>query len=125
MAFTEDLSVFFQVADFGVTATWTPSSTGVDQAINGIFDAQSTELPSSSPDVLTSAPRFLCAEADVSDMAENDDVLVNDTSFLVSYVDPDGTGVANVFLKKANGLFLAEGLSFEIGLETGGSVAQE
>jgi hypothetical protein len=44
MAFSEDVAAFFSVADFALTATWTPSAGGPQQTAQVILDAPDEEI---------------------------------------------------------------------------------
>lgn len=124
MAFTEDFSAFFRTADFAVTAAWTPASTGIAVSVTGIFDDANADLGmGGKPELTSSSPRFECAEADVSGIVEDDDVVVNDLSYMVAWLDADGTGVVVVHLKLAPTWLWEDGS--EIELADGSSLVME
>jgi hypothetical protein len=92
MPFAEDLAPFFNVAEFASAATLN----GV--AVNGIFDRGYLEPIGN--DVQSYAPTFLCAAADVPNVAHGQSLVVDGDTYKVCGVEPDGTGVVLLRLER-------------------------
>ena len=90
MAFTEDFSEFTDTDDFGVTAT----VGGVD--VDGILDKEYVEVAGAQG----YAPVFVCAEADVSSVAEGASYAIGTTTYYQVRQEPDGTGMTTVILRE-------------------------
>lgn len=95
MAFTEDLTPFFDTDDFAVAATYNGSTT-----VNGIFDNGFASV-GAGPGVEGSLPSFTCRAADVSSAAHGDTLVISGTTYSVVGVHPDGTGVMVLALSEA------------------------
>ncbi len=86
MAFVEDTRPYF--ADFGATAT----KSGV--AVAGIFDsayAQSFDM------IAGSGPVFTCASS--AGITRGNTLVINGTSYTVTIIEPDGTGMSRCRLE--------------------------
>lgn len=122
MAFTEDLTLFFKTADFGVAATFNGSTT-----VNGIFDNEYAPAFDDEEGVQTSLPRFTCATSDVAD-AVGKTLQVSSTQYTIVEEQPDGTGVTVLVLAHptavAGGSLLLEG-GGALQLEGGGNLLLE
>tara|TARA_B100000989_G_C19452738_1_gene432539 strand:+ start:591 stop:902 length:312 start_codon:yes stop_codon:yes gene_type:complete len=101
MAFTEDLTPFFNTDDFAVEATITPSQ-GEAFTVKGIFD---NGYESRSRDVVDIASRdtmFTCpSSAAVDALVKGNSVAIGGANYKVLMVKPDGTGVTAITLEKA------------------------
>lgn len=95
MAFTEDLTPFFDTDDFAVAATYNVSTT-----VNGIFD-NGFSAAGADPGVEGSLPSFTCRSADVPSAAHGDTLVISSVSYTVVGVHPDGTGVVVLALSEA------------------------
>lgn len=96
MAFTEDLSEFFDTTyGFAVTATYNGST-----SVNGIFDAEYFEPDAGFAGVQSSQPVFLCRTADVSSATHGQVLVVNSATYHIAGVEPDGTGLTLLKLEK-------------------------
>ena len=91
MAFVEDAAPFF--ADFGTNATWESAS------IRGLLD---TPYAEAFGIMAGSAPRFICASADMPGVKTGDPITVAGQAFFVSSVEPDGRGLLSISLEKAD-----------------------
>lgn len=90
MPFTEDLSVFFQTAEFADAATLDGT------AVNGIFRHGYLEVIS----MAAHDASFQCAESAATAAATQTSVLVvRGVSYRVRVVQPDGTGVCTLLLE--------------------------
>jgi hypothetical protein len=96
----DDRAIFFNVDDFGVAATYTPSG-GSAVTVNGIFDHEYFAADAGgSVAVAIEQPRFLCRTADVSSADEGDALTVNATNYTIKVVEDDGTGITNLVLEE-------------------------
>jgi hypothetical protein len=97
MAFEEDLSLFLSADEFGVVATATTRfSEAVQFAV--IFDngygAQFGGLADATQ------PSALARSADVADLVQGCPVCVAGVDWVVTDLQPDGTGMTTVLLRK-------------------------
>lgn len=90
MAFVEDLTSFF--TDFGVPAT-TPSGT-----ITVIFDAAFTAVLLDSTDSV--GPSVVARSSDVSGLVYGSVLGIAGSSYSVTAIQPDGTGITTLQLRK-------------------------
>ena len=90
MAFTEDLTAFFDTDGFAVTAT-----VG-DGSVSGIFDHEFVEAQGVAGEV----PVFLCAASDVSAVAVGAALTVNGQAYAVRVRQADGTGLMRLVLEE-------------------------
>lgn len=94
MAFAEDLTVFFDTDEFAVLAT--PSGGGAAFAV--IFDKEYL----AQIGVSTTGPAALARASDVSSLTPRTSTLtIEGTTYTVTDVQPDGTGLALVPLQAA------------------------
>ena len=93
MAFTEDLTTFFDTDDFADQATITPDG-GDPFTVNGIFDEGYQENSRGLVDVSSKDTKLRCASSSSVDALEHgDQVVINSQTYTVLQVKPDGTGV--------------------------------
>ena len=90
MAFTEDLSVFFDTDEFADSVTYN----GV--AIAGIFDNAYFE----GQGIQSAQPVFTCPTASVPDAKHGDVLIRAGITYKVVGVEPDGTGITLLRLEK-------------------------
>lgn len=95
MAFTEDLTVFFNDAEFSDEITRPDGS-----KFKAIFDETYFDPESGETVLDTTKPRLTCRESDVSGLARKSVVTRKSVRFSVVKVEPDGTGTAMVQLSK-------------------------
>ena len=86
MAFVEDRAPFF--VDFGATAT----KSGV--AVAGIFDSAYT---AAFDMIAGSGPVFTCASS--AGITRGNTLVINGTSYTVTIIEPDGTGMSRCRLE--------------------------
>lgn len=98
MAFAEDFAPFIDVDDFATEAEWTSLVVGTRTTVYGIFD----NGYGAAFDGLVGAqqPTFLCAEADVAQAAQDDPLAIGGVEYTVTNVEPDGTGMVTLRLRK-------------------------
>ena len=100
--FTEDLTAFFQTADFATTATWTPAAGGGPYTLNVIFD--NANFDSAIGDAGATGLKPMCMAADTAlaqgaGMKRNDALLINGVTYKVANIEADGTGVTALMLR--------------------------
>jgi hypothetical protein len=88
---TEDLSLFFNTADFAVTAIYNGST-----SVNGIMGRASVAVN----EVESTAPSFTCAAVDVPNAKHGDTVVLNEINYKVVGVLVDGTGILTLVLEE-------------------------
>jgi hypothetical protein len=101
--FTEDLSVFFSTAEFAVDAVWTPAAGGGPFTIPVIFDNAYREFAMGEADQAGREPECLARDdqlAQGSGMKRGDVVVINSVTYKVGTIEPDGTGVSRIVLRK-------------------------
>jgi hypothetical protein len=88
------------LADFGVTATYTPVG-GQASSVVGIFDNayEAVDAGGNVPIALTQ-PHFTCRTADVPNAADGDALVVSGVSYIIRVVMQDGTGISDLLLEK-------------------------
>lgn len=91
MAFSEDLTLFFDTDDFGSEATWNATT------VDGIFGHAYVEIEG----LASERPLFLCVESDVSSIDYGDAFVTNSTNYTVADIQPDGTGLVLLVLQEA------------------------
>lgn len=102
MPFTEDLTAFFQTADFAYAAIWTPAAGGGPYTVNVIFDNENFDSLIGSAGATGLQPRCIAADdalAQGSGIKRNDALVINGTTYKVADVQPDGTGITTLVLR--------------------------
>lgn len=94
MAFTEDLTQFVDTDDFGVAALYNGATT-----INGIFDNQFLGVPGEAQ-IASLQPMFQCRTVDVSSATAGQSLVVSGTTYYITGIHPDGTGMTVLMLRK-------------------------
>ncbi len=98
MAFTEDLSVFFDQADFAVEAVFSRGGNEVACA-SVIFDIPTEYVGFEQVNVAADAPYCLARTSDVSGVKRADSVVIEDVTYKVALIKHDGTGVTRIDLE--------------------------
>ena len=96
MAFAEDLSVFFNSAEFAVTGTLD----GV--AVTGIFDAAYEVATAGYPGLGTCQPSFQLPTASVPSSPVGKVFIQGAVTYAVAEHHPDGTGVSMLLLERTS-----------------------
>ncbi len=91
--FAEDLTQFFRTDDFAIAATWSVGPA----TVKGIFDAAYLRALGM---VDATGPVFVCAAADMPGVDQGQTLTIAGTVYLITGVEPDGTGVLTVQLRK-------------------------
>lgn len=89
------------LADFGITATVTPSG-GSASDITVIFDNEYIDVDIGEAGVQSTQPKFICKTTDVSSLTEGDTAVINSTTYYIQIIQQDGTGFSEVFLRVAS-----------------------
>ncbi len=92
MAFSEDLTAFFDTDGFAVSATVGGGT------VVGIFDHAYVEAQGVAGEV----PVFLCASSSVSSVAVGDALTVNGQAYAVRAKQADGTGLTRLILEETS-----------------------
>lgn len=88
------------LADFGVSATFTPAG-GTGAAVTGIVDNDYEAVDAGgSVSFAVTRPRFVCRTADISGAAEGDALAIDGVTYTIRVVMPDGTGMTELMLEK-------------------------
>lgn len=100
MAFTEDLTSFFETDDHAVSASYIrgiyPSTaTARATTVAGIFENEYVETQFIQGD----RPTFTCAASDVENIAQGDWLIISGGTYKVAEYRPDGTGVIMLILE--------------------------
>lgn len=91
----EDLTAFFDTADFAVTATYNGAT-----PVNGILDTAYVEAPAGIGGIQSSQPVFLCRTADVPSAAHGQTLVVGAVTYKLVGVEPDGSGTTILRLER-------------------------
>lgn len=95
MAFTEDFGAFFDSAQgFAVSAIYNGES-----EIDVIFDKAWFQDTPGTAGIASTQPMAMAIEADVPDAAPSDTLVIDDTTYTVTEVHPDGTGLVMLLLR--------------------------
>lgn len=87
------------LADFGVTASFTPSG-GAASDITVIFDNEYLDVDiGGAVAFATRQPKVLCRDGEISGIAEGDQMVISGATYIVRVVMPDGTGMTEVLLE--------------------------
>jgi hypothetical protein len=83
---------------FGQEALWSPA-TGASKTIRGIFEnAFLGVVGLGEAGVASSTPTFLCKSTDVVDAHRGDTLYLNETTYYIQEVRPDGDGFTLLIL---------------------------
>ena len=96
MAFTEDLTIFFDTDDHAIAGSYTATGASAT-TVNGILHDAYVEVGGMESVRLV----FECATSDVSGAKQDDALTAESNDYLVAEVQPDGTGVTVLILKNA------------------------
>lgn len=99
MAFTEDLSPFFELSDFAVEATIKNGSTTVRTA-KVIFDSIAGPLDVLAAEVQAGSPKARIKTDDLAGVVLNTHtIVINSVTYRIVGREDDGTGVSTILLK--------------------------
>ena len=98
MAFTEDLTPFFDTDDFAVEAVFTRASATI-ATCNVIYDVPTEYRTMDTVSLAEDAPFLMCRTADIADVEAQDSVTIDGTAYTVAQIKDDGTGVTRIDLE--------------------------
>lgn len=87
------------LADFGVSATYTPAG-GSASSITVIFDRDYQAVDGGSIQFATTEPMAMCRTSDVSGAAQGDALVVSGVDYTIQVVMDDGTGMTTLALSE-------------------------
>ena len=97
-----DRQIFLDSNEWGSAATYTPMGGGVASPIQGLFDAAYTDINLGlEVGVASTGPRILVATSNlINGGRQGDQFVIAGVNYSASSLEPDGTGMTNVKLKK-------------------------
>jgi hypothetical protein len=98
VAFTEDLTQFFDQRDFAVEAVIKDGSAAV-RSINVIFDDPRGQVVVFGADIEDALPSALCRTADLEDVEHGFTMTIAGTVYRIVGNQSDGTGTSTVQLR--------------------------
>jgi len=96
MAFSEDLTVFFNSDTPGYAQATFASLNG--KTVDGLFDRPYGEAGGGF--TAGYVPTFICSESDITGLEFNDDATINGIDYQVDNIEPDGTGIVTLMLRR-------------------------
>lgn len=98
MAFSEDLTIFFDNSNgFSVDFVYTPT-VGSPATIKGIFDNANYEAEGGEIKIQGTQPQIVCRSSDVPLPAYGEAVTIGSNSYTIVGIHPDGTGITTLIL---------------------------
>lgn len=91
--------IFMDTDEFADEAVWVDSGDD-SHTINGIFDDESQQINPATGIIETTAPQFQVASSGISGIARNETLTVNETTYYIIGIQPDGTGMTILLLSK-------------------------
>lgn len=98
MAFTEDLSQFFETDDFAVEAVITLPDSSL-RTVKTIFNTPSQSVEIYDTNIESDAPNLTVKTADLTGVKTRNSINVGGTDYLIEHISHDGTGVSTLFIK--------------------------
>ena len=96
----DDLSLFFELDDFGTEAVYTQTNKRPIK-VNGIFDNPHASITATDMmDVTMPKPSFVCRTVDIPTAAEGDTIKINNVTYTVRVVATDGLGVTTLVMER-------------------------
>ena len=92
MSLITDIEAFF--TDSGVAATFKGT------AISVVFDNAYKVIDALTGGIASSAPQAICKSADVAAAVPGDTLIIGSTTYYVTEVEPDGSGITVLTLSK-------------------------
>jgi hypothetical protein len=95
----DDLTPFFSTAEFAKVATFTfPGTPSTTRAVKGIFDNGYFDREAGHTVIDTTKPQFTCPTAETEGVRRGGIVVIDDKTYSILVVEPDGTGVSIIRL---------------------------
>lgn len=96
----DDLSIFFELDDFGTEAVYTQTNKRPIK-VSGIFDNPHASITATDMmDVTMPKPSFVCRTVDIPTAAEGDTIKINNVTYTVRVVATDGLGVTTLVMER-------------------------
>ena len=96
----DDLSIFFELDDFGTEAVYTQTNKRPIK-VNGIFDNPHASITATDMmDVTMPKPSFVRRTVDIPTAAEGDTIKINNVTYTVRVVATDGLGVTTLVMER-------------------------
>ena len=95
-ALTDDLGTVFDPRIFGESAVLTTSSGST--TINGIFDQEDVPVEDATFGQFVRETKFTCKSSDVASAVPDDTLKIGTTTYYITIIVDDGTGVSEVYL---------------------------
>lgn len=96
----DDLSIFFELDDFGTAAVYTQTNKR-PITIKGIFDNPHASVTATDMmDVTIPKPSFVCRTVDIPTAAEGDTIKINNVTYTVRVIATDGLGVTTLLMER-------------------------
>lgn len=92
--FGADLDAYFDTADFAEEASYNGASIPV------IFDDSYKLLNALTGGIESSGPQATCKDTDMAGVQHGDQIVIRDTTYYVTGIEPDGTGITVLTLSK-------------------------
>jgi hypothetical protein len=97
---SDDLSIFFELDDFGTEAVYTQTNKR-PITISGIFDNPHASVTATEMmDVTIPKPTYVCRTVDIPTAAEGDTIKINSITYTVRIVVTDGLGVTTLMMER-------------------------
>ena len=100
MAFEEDLRQFFEEDDFAVPSIIKTAAGATVRTISVIFNTPSQEVEIFDTDFEGNLPFALCRSSDLASITNNHTMTISSVVYRIAKIEPDGTGVSTVHLRK-------------------------
>jgi hypothetical protein len=101
VAFTEDLSQFFEEDDFAVAVAIKIAAGASVRTISGIFNTPSQEVEIFDTNFEGNLPSVLCRSSDLAGITNAHTMTISAVVYRITKIEPDGTGVSTVHLRKS------------------------
>lgn len=96
----DDLDEMFSDDDFAVEAIFTAAALSHKLTVLGIFDNGYSSLETGNLEVAGQDPNFTVPTSKISDIAQDDTVIINSINYTIIGLEPDGTGVTRIDLNR-------------------------
>jgi hypothetical protein len=100
VAFTEDLSQFFEEDDFAVQSVIKTAAGETVRTISVIFNTPTQEVAVFDTGVESNLPLVQCLTSDLDGVTKSHTMAINAVDYRISDREDDGTGISTVQLRK-------------------------
>lgn len=98
MAFSEDLSQFFDLEDFAVEAVFSRDGNNI-ATVNVIFDSPTEAIQFDQMEVAADNPFCIAKTSEIANVRRRDTATIEDVAYKVTAIKHDGTGVTRIDLE--------------------------